>query len=124
MRVAIINPGTEPIADAQLMDAVANMDAFLADVNLDGATFERLSTRDYGDGRYCFVVRYGDAKVEIQMPGMPLARVRYMRDEGQNIWHFPRLYVDGDSWVWFYAYDIARHNLIVDEMSTGEANDG
>lgn len=119
-----INPGTGDVDNAELAHAAANMEAFLADVNLDGATFERLARRDYGAGRYCFVVRYGAASCEIQMPGIALESVRYMGYEGQNIWHFPRLYVDNDSWVWEFAFAIARANLIADEMSEGnEAND-
>lgn len=119
-----INPGTGDVANSELAHAVTNMDAFLADVNLDGATFERLEKRDYGAGRYAFTVRYGEAKVEIQMPGIPLQQVRYMGYEGQRISVFPRLYVEGSSWVWRYAFYLARTDLIADELSEGnEAND-
>jgi hypothetical protein len=29
--------------------------------------------------------------------------VRYLGIPGQNIWDFPRLFVDGSSWVWKFA---------------------
>jgi hypothetical protein len=72
----IINPGTWPVKDA---------------------------TFDNG-GRFHFIAvdRYGKNR-QIDMPGIPLEQVRYMKEDGQNIWDFPRLYVDGDSWVWYYA---------------------
>jgi hypothetical protein len=114
-----INPGTGDVANSQLAQATENMEAFLADMNLDGATFERLEKRDYDNGRFAFRVCYGASSVEVQMPGIPLERVRYMGYEGQNIWRYPRLYVEGSSWVWSYAYDIARTDLIADEMSEG-----
>jgi hypothetical protein len=37
------------------------------------------------------------------MPGLPVEQVRYMGESGQNIWDFPRLYVDDSSWIWEFA---------------------
>ncbi len=35
------------------------------------------------------------------MPGFPLDRVRYIEGEKRSILDFPRLYVDGSSWIWY-----------------------
>jgi hypothetical protein len=46
--------------------------------------------------------------IEIQMPGLPVERVRYMGETGQNIWDFPRLYVDDSSWIWQFALSVCK----------------
>jgi hypothetical protein len=102
----IINPGTGPVEGATYANAKANMDAFAADANCYAPT--EVENPDMGDGRFKFLVcnrsaGSEDGWHEIEMPGLPLAQVRYMGDEGQNIWDFPRLYVDDASWVWKYA---------------------
>jgi hypothetical protein len=56
--------------------------------------------------------------VLIEMPGLPLDEVRYVDDDEQNIWDFPRLYVDGGSVVWCYAVKQASR------MLSGEDEDG
>ncbi len=43
------------------------------------------------------------------MPGIPLSEVRYVK--GLNAWLFPRLYVDGSSWLWEFAINMARGDL-------------
>jgi hypothetical protein len=35
-----------------------------------------------------------------------LEKVRYLDSENQDIFNFPRLYVDGSSWVWKYALNV------------------
>ncbi|MET9402659.1 hypothetical protein [Kitasatospora sp. NPDC002965] len=40
------------------------------------------------------------------MPGLSLDQVRWMNEPDQNIWNYPRLFVDGSSWVWWYALGI------------------
>jgi len=45
------------------------------------------------------------------MPGLPLDRVRYIGAPEQNAWRFPRLFVDGNSWLWEFALEIARGAL-------------
>ena len=60
-----------------------------------------------GDGRWTFTVISPFGKsVEVEMPGIPLDEVRYLGEEDQNIWNYPRLYVDGSSWLWLYAIDV------------------
>ena len=102
-----INPGTGDVEGATEANARANMKQFIKDCDSSlHWSFRRDSKKDYGDGRYCFNVsceEYPNKKIEIQMPGWELDRVRYMGDEGQNVFNFPRLYVDGSSWLWEFA---------------------
>ena len=97
----IINPGTGPVAGASYFYAKTNMAMLLVDAG--GHSLTEIKDPDLGDGRFRFFGCFGGRWHEIDMPGLPLAEVRYMGDEGQNIWDFPRLYVDGSSWVWKYA---------------------
>lgn len=101
-----INPGSGPIEGATEEDAVASLRDFISDLRdlheVDVLRFESL--RDEGDGRWSFMLHTTDGRqIEVEMPGWPAERLRWMNEPGQNIWHFPRLYVDGSSWVWLYA---------------------
>lgn len=107
--VAFINPGSGPVDGANRQEAVLSMVVFLADVGLPKVRIE--SKGKESDGRFEFTLHYKKRKCVVQMPGLPAEQVRYLGKEGQNIWHFPRLYVDGDSWVWTYAVSAARDSL-------------
>lgn len=115
-----INPGSGPVTQATEEHAAINITVFADDLRraglgVDGCT--RLPEADYDGGRYAFALTMADGHtVEIQMPGRPVDRVRYMGDDGQNIWNFPRLYVDGDSWIWEFAL-----NTIVGRLAGGAA---
>ena len=104
-----LNPGTGRCVNATEANAEANMRQYIADSPLLGLIWERETTYD-GDGRFGFRVWWDDegtktryGYIEIEMPGWELPRVRYMGEPGQNIWDFPRLYVDGASWIWKFA---------------------
>lgn len=106
-----INPGSGPVTDASEEEAKKNIEAFMEDINLPGTTWIRSPGADYGEGRYAFTLYRGEElSVEVQMPGLPLENVRYM-DKSQNIWHYPRLYVDDSSWVWAFALNSAQREL-------------
>jgi hypothetical protein len=102
----IINPGTGPVEGATEENARANMDAFCADLrenDIIATTISRFPDLDSA-GRFGYRLGTGDARVlEVEMPGLPLDQVRYVDSDTQSIWDFPRLYVDGDSWVWMFA---------------------
>jgi hypothetical protein len=104
-----INPGSGPVLGASEEHAAANITVFADDLRraglgVDGCT--RTPDAD-GEGRYAFTLTMTDGRsIEIQMPGLPVDRVRYLGTDGQNIWHFPRLYVGGSSWVWKFALEI------------------
>lgn len=62
--------------------------------------------QDEHDGRYPFYITVGGERHLIEVPGIPIEQVRYVYAEGQNIWDFPRLFIDGSSWVWPYALNV------------------
>jgi hypothetical protein len=104
------NPGAGAVPSGTLAaDAEINMHALISDVGLDGATFE--GGKPDETGRYTFTVSYAGRVAEVDMPGVTLEEVRYMRLPDQNIWHYPRLYVGGSSWVWAFAVDTLREHL-------------
>lgn len=107
-----INPGSGPVADATEEHATANMAVFVLDLGAKGLPVTNAVRRpeaDYGDGRYAFALAMADGRsIEIQMPGLPVDQVRYVDSEAQNIWDFPRLYVDDSSWVWKFALSVCE----------------
>ncbi len=115
MTQVIINPGTGPVAGATLDNAYKNMEALLRDAGIPDAKWCRDVDAEEGGGRFSFLVTVPDPDDEgsttgcpVDMPGIPLAEVRYLGEPGQNIWDFPRLYVDGSSWVWKFAVSQLR----------------
>lgn len=98
-----LNPGSGPVAGAALHHAEDNMQAWLDEHPFEDMASERHQERDKG-GRYGFLCRRAgkSSTYLIEMPGLPLDQVRYTGPP-QNIWDFPRLYVDGSSWVWCYS---------------------
>lgn len=100
-----MNPGTEPLPLATEERAIANMAVFVEDLANEAHTaksHERTPEKDYGEGRFAFTVWRDDGReFEVQMPGIPLERLR--GDASSNAFAFQRLYVDGDSWLWGYA---------------------
>ena len=99
----IINPGSGPVDNATEEHAIENIKHFIADCGVKGIQWVRIPSADYGEGRFAFLLWLECCCHEIQMPGIPLERVRFMDEKNQNIWDFPRLYVDGSSWVWNFA---------------------
>lgn len=106
----VINPGTGPVACATEDYATANISALLIDAGVEGATIERVPQEDDA-GRFAFLLKTDKGRCSVDMPGLPLERVRYLGTGGQNIWEFPRLYVDGSSWVWKYAISFVGNPL-------------
>lgn len=120
MTVVFINPGTGPVGGALLKNAIKNMRQWVKDAHEaypHKYRFERAASRDNGDGRYGFIVTHTrpsrrrgakpgevvECRHTVDMPGLPLERVRYL-GKPQDIWEFPRLYVDDSSWVWLFSY--------------------
>lgn len=111
----IINPGSGPVEGATLDHAYENMRKLIEDADLPkGTTFARDVDADEEGGRFAFEItvpggeRFGT--ISIDMPGIPLDKVRYL-GRPQDIWNFPRLYVDGSSWVWCFAVNRVREWL-------------
>lgn len=109
----IVNPGTGPVAEASESHAIENMKHYITDLGVS-CNYIRIPEKDYGEGRFAFLVWLGNECHEIQMPGLPLENVRYMDNPNQNPFDFPRLYVDDSSWLWMFAI---RHLFESDEES-------
>jgi hypothetical protein len=107
-----INPGSGPVSGATYEDAARAMDQFIDDLELDGISWAP-GPSGSDDGRYNFLLLPSNVRVE--MPGIPLDQVRYQGVDDQNIWDFPRLYVDGSSWVWCYAISAAARTIRGDD---------
>lgn len=118
-----INPGTGPIEGASLKSADENIYQLIDDVaGTDPGTIAILRTKeDDRGGRYGFRLQREGCSCDIRMPGLPCESVRYLGLEKQNIWDFPRLYVEGSSWVWKYAIDRVRDQLQIGWRSAGES---
>lgn len=100
-----INPGTGPVPGGTVEDADSNMDVFAADLrdhSLNPTDIARDPDHDH-EGRFGYRMNIGRRELRIEMPGLPIDQVRYVADEGQDIWDFPRLYVDDSSWIWMFA---------------------
>jgi hypothetical protein len=106
----ILNPGTGPVDGASAREARRNIGAFCRELSL-GPPNVRIERRvnDDSDGRYSYIIRRGIRSTEVDMPGLSLDRVALR--PGDNTWHFPRLYVDGNSWLWPFALNNARRAL-------------
>jgi len=108
--LVIVNPGTEAVDNSSEEKAIENIKIFITDLNDSNISFIRIPVFDYGDGRYAFLLWKDNECHEIQMPGKDLHLVRWMDGEDQNIWDFPRLYVDDSSWVWKFAINCFDEN--------------
>jgi hypothetical protein len=103
--MVIINPGTGPVAGATVELADAAVRRFAADLRAPGRTVsepERVASTGH-EGRWTYRITVDGTDHEIEMPGVPLDRVRYLAEPGQNLFEYVRLYVDGNSWLWVNA---------------------
>jgi hypothetical protein len=119
-----INPGTGPVEGSNEVDAFNNMvklceDAGVIDKLDMPDAIKRTPEADDGDGRLEFTITLGDRTCEVSMPGIPLLLVRFLGEPGQSIWDFPRLYVNGSSWVWKYAIGMVHESLLGEEEGDG-----
>jgi len=113
----IINPGSGPVENASEFEAAESIRHFAIDC---GENIKVLRVSDEDDrGRFGFLLWDKNRCALIQMPGLPLERVRYM-GEPQNIYDFPRLYVDGSSWTWVFAINTARSALGIETSDDEE----
>lgn len=109
----VINPGSGPVAKGTVEQSEINIQKFIEDVAIENMTYRFRKSDE--SGRHDYEVYGNNEVVEVSMPAIPLDKVRYVGTEDQNIWHFPRLYVDGSSWVWMYAVDITRSHILKEE---------
>ena len=99
----IINPGAGKVENGSKEQSEINIKQFILDLGVE-CKFEFIKIDS--DGRHRYNVWNDKANHEIDMPAIPLDNVRYLGLECQRIFNFPRLYVDGSSWVWKYALNV------------------
>lgn len=105
----IINPGSGPVEGATRENALGNLTYFFHDLEEQGKVVGEVTTglRELDDDGRLRVEAVIDGRMhEIDMPGLPVEQVRYLGHDNQNIWDFPRLYVDGSSWLWMFALGV------------------
>ena len=100
-----INPGTGNLNETTEENAIENIRHLLIDSKNFEVNFIRIPEKDYGKGRYAFLLWKEMICHEIQMPGLQLEKVRFMDENSQYIYNFPRLYVDDASWIWLVAVE-------------------
>jgi hypothetical protein len=107
-----INPGTGPVEGATEEHAVANIEQLLRDAGFEPSEVKMARCpEDDEDGRFTFLLYWKCARFcTVDMPGLPLERVRYL-GKPQDPWQFPRLYVDGGSWLWCFALSCVSDHL-------------
>lgn len=103
-----INPGSGP-AEGDEESAMENMEQFVQDLRdrrVEVKNFGRIPEDEQG-GRFPYEIECANSRFfDVDMPGVPLEQVRFLDAEDQNIGDFPRIYVDGISWVWKFALNI------------------
>ena len=101
--------GNEPSDGDPCLDrAIANIATFIHELDMKdpSVSVTMRSPGHDGMGRYSFDLHRGIRTVDVDMPGRPLDEVRCTEDFVRP--GCPRLYVDGNSWWWCYALDMAR----------------
>lgn len=106
MAIVIINPGTEPNAQATEENAIAIMHRMAADLDIVEDRFARVPARD-GRGWFSFSLLSSARKeLQIDIPGDdPDVTCSSTPFESR------RLYVDGSSWLYKYALSSAARFL-------------
>lgn len=101
----LINPGAGPIRGLRLSmrSAQASLRAFLSLMPEGTHAWPAQSIDD--SGRISVTLTRGKRKCEVDIPACALKHLR--SPSGFP----PRLYVDGSSWMWKYAAEIAQEEL-------------
>jgi len=119
MTYVIINPGTGPVPRALLRNAWKNARAFRREVSAaSGCKLLLIRDAKHDDhvGRYGFVLSHGGYDCVVDMPGCALETAR-AGWKGLPI--PPRLYVNGNSWTWPHAVDVAARSFTDECVESG-----
>jgi len=105
-----VNLGTGPVPEPLLRDAQENIKVFVHDLDMHRPRVHARRVPAWDEnGRYGFQLRRGDRTCAVDMPGRPLDEVR---DLNKQLYLPPRLYVAGSSWLWKFAVDATREELL------------
>lgn len=101
--------------------AIANIQEFVTQLQIEAPVeIERLS-KDDEDGWYGFRLVAGNRTCHVLMPGVGAENVQYKDEPGQHVKNFWRVYVDGGGWLWFLGLEEARTALTGSEESDRDA---
>jgi len=116
--------GQDPASSAALRLAESAMEIFCEDLRQAGssvAAVSRAPGSDDSTGRFGFAILLADGTVhQIQMPGRTLQQVRYLGPP-HHAGAYPRLYVNGSSWLWLFAVGICSDPAAAQETGDGPA---
>ena len=95
--------------DFSLENARRNIVQFVEDLRLKDVVYIEPDPQGDEDG-YCYGYKliYKNRSTVVSMSALPLEEVRYIDEKKQRISQFPRLSVDGSSWVWFFALRVVK----------------
>lgn len=98
-----VNPGPGDVQSGTWEQAYENIKQFIKDCEIP----MHIEKSDFLEDEcgYSFTLKADNCDwiAEIFMPGLPLCQVRFMEEPDQNPYDFPRLHINGSSWLWKYA---------------------
>ena len=109
MNKIFINPGSGQVEGTE-QNASENMKHLIADLKIKDVKYIRVPEEDGYEGRFAFLIWKERKCSLIHMAGLALEKVRYVSDE-QDIWQFPRLYIDGSSFLWKFVIELLDEEL-------------
>jgi hypothetical protein len=101
----------KPIEGSKEKCADLNIAQLVQDVDLERITYHRDISKDKRDGRFTYQLSHEEKEIQVEMPGLPLERVRYLRKEKKESCDFPQLRVDESSWTWDFAVEVIRYKF-------------
>jgi hypothetical protein len=96
----IINPGTFNTPKGDRSQSEHNIKEFIKQLGVDA---EYKFIEDCSNGRHSYKIWNDNHSHIVDMPAIPLKDIIYKSGEKRSIFEFPRLYVDGSSWLWEFA---------------------
>jgi hypothetical protein len=100
-------------AELGILEAIVAADSlviFVDDLRAAGGqpltTVRRMDRDDRVGGPFGFDIIYDGISVPVQMPGLPVERLRYVPGRSEKAGEFERLYVNGGSWLWPFALKV------------------
>jgi hypothetical protein len=95
---------TETIIDPDPELAAINIDAFITDLGiLGGVNKVAIPEQNMGNGWYAFLLWYGNNCAMVQMPGVDLRDVRFLKTPETDVYDYPRLFLNNAPYHWVNA---------------------
>jgi hypothetical protein len=92
---------TETIINPDPELAATNVDAFIDDLCVLGGVIKvAIPEQNMGNGWYAFLLWYGNNCAVVQMPGVTLNDVRFLKNPGIDVYDYPRLFLNNAPYHW------------------------